>query len=117
MLPAPPPTFMPTCARRRKEFSKRNGGRNRKRCGARLRAIDVLSHSSQSTSHQPPMSWHGIHAHDAIVEKFRQALARGKLASSFLFVGPAGVGKRMFALKLAQSLLCETRPEELLDPC
>jgi DNA polymerase-3 subunit delta' len=63
------------------------------------------------------MSWHNIHAHDAIVDKFRQALARGKLASSFLFVGPAGVGKRMFALKLAQALLCATRPEELLDPC
>jgi DNA polymerase-3 subunit delta' len=34
-----------------------------------------------------------------------------------LFTGPAGVGKRTFALKLAQALLCQTRPEEALDPC
>lgn len=63
------------------------------------------------------MSWHGIHGHDEIVEQFRRALRRGRLASSFLFAGPAGVGKRTFALKLAQAMLCETRLEETLDPC
>jgi DNA polymerase-3 subunit delta' len=61
--------------------------------------------------------WHGIHGHDDVVEQFRRALARGRLASSFLFAGPAGVGKRTFALKLAQTMLCQTRPEEALDPC
>jgi DNA polymerase-3 subunit delta' len=34
-----------------------------------------------------------------------------------LFVGPEGVGKHTFARKLAQALLCETRPEIALDPC
>lgn len=63
------------------------------------------------------MSWQGIEGHDGQVEQFRRALARGRLASSFLFVGPEGVGKRMFALKLAQSLLCGERPDESLDPC
>ena len=63
------------------------------------------------------MSWHEIHGHDDVVEQFRRALARGRLASSFLFAGPAGVGKRTFALKLAQAMLCQTRPEEALDPC
>lgn len=63
------------------------------------------------------MSWHGIEGHDDVVERFRQALARGRLASTFLFVGPGGIGKRRFALKLAQALLCQTRPAELLDPC
>jgi DNA polymerase-3 subunit delta' len=63
------------------------------------------------------MTWHGILEHDAIVDQFRRALARGRLASTFLFVGPEGVGKRMFALKLAQSLLCERVPEAQLDPC
>ena len=61
--------------------------------------------------------WHGIHGHDDVVEQFRRALTRGRLASSFLFAGPAGVGKRTFALKLAQAMLCQTRPEEALDPC
>ena len=63
------------------------------------------------------MSWHGVCGHDGVVERFRRALARGRLASSFLFAGPEGIGKRTFALKLAQGLLCERRPEEALDPC
>jgi DNA polymerase-3 subunit delta' len=63
------------------------------------------------------MSWLGIHGHDDVVEQFRRALNRGRLASTFLFVGPEGIGKRTFALKLAQSLLCQTRPEKALDPC
>jgi DNA polymerase III subunit delta' len=63
------------------------------------------------------MSWHGIDGHDDVVEQFRRAIGRGRLASSFLFAGPPGVGKRTFALKLAQSMLCESRPERALDPC
>lgn len=63
------------------------------------------------------MAWHGILGHDAVVEDFRRALRRGRLASSFLFVGPIGIGKRQFALKLAQSLLCVALPEAALDPC
>jgi DNA polymerase-3 subunit delta' len=58
-----------------------------------------------------------MRGHDAIFAQFRQALARNRLASTFLFVGSPGVGKRLFALKLAQALLCERRPEQLLDPC
>jgi DNA polymerase-3 subunit delta' len=63
------------------------------------------------------MTWHGIHGHDDVAEQFRRALQRRRLASSFLFTGPPGIGKRSFALKLAQALLCSTRPEEALDPC
>lgn len=63
------------------------------------------------------MAWLGVLGHDDVVERFRRALSRGRLASSFLFVGPPGVGKRTFAFKLAQTFLCQTRPEKLLDPC
>lgn len=63
------------------------------------------------------MSWQGIEGHDDIVEQFRAILGRGRLASTYLFVGPEGVGKHTFALKLAQALLCQTRPAERLDPC
>ncbi len=63
------------------------------------------------------MSWHGILGHDDVVDKLRRAVARGRLATSFLFAGPEGIGKRSFALKLAQALLCRERPEEALDPC
>jgi DNA polymerase-3 subunit delta' len=63
------------------------------------------------------VSWQGIVGHDAIVEQFRRALSRGRLASTFLFVGPSGVGKRTFALRLAQALLCQERPAAELNPC
>ena len=36
---------------------------------------------------------------------------------AFLFVGPDGIGKRSFALRVAQALLCERVPETKLDPC
>lgn len=61
--------------------------------------------------------WQDIEGHDDVVEQFRRALRSGRLASTFLFVGLPGVGKRTFARKLAQTLLCETRPAEDLAPC
>jgi DNA polymerase-3 subunit delta' len=63
------------------------------------------------------MPFQNILGHDRIAEQFRRALARGRLASTFLFVGPPGVGKRAFALKLVQGLLCDTNPPEQLEPC
>ena len=63
------------------------------------------------------MSWHGVEGHDRVVDLFRRALGRRRLATSFLFAGPAGIGKRTMAIKLAQALLCRQRPEEALDPC
>ncbi|MEX2119283.1 MAG: DNA polymerase III subunit delta' [Pirellulales bacterium] len=63
------------------------------------------------------MAWQGIQGHDEVVEGFRRSLKHGRLASTFLFAGPEGVGKRTFAFKLAQTLLCQTQPAERLDPC
>lgn len=63
------------------------------------------------------MSWHGIDGHDRVVEQFRRAISRGRLASSFLFVGPEGIGKHAFAIRLAQALLCSASADENLDPC
>ncbi|QDU28015.1 DNA polymerase III subunit tau [Anatilimnocola aggregata] len=63
------------------------------------------------------MSWQGIRGQDEVVERFRTALAHHRLASTFLFVGPEGCGKRLLAHKLAQSFLCEVNPEEALNPC
>jgi DNA polymerase-3 subunit delta' len=61
--------------------------------------------------------WHGILGHDAVVERFRSSLRHGRMASSYLFLGPSGVGKRAFALKLAQALLCQSRDTAELEPC
>src|SRR3954469_24157173 len=63
------------------------------------------------------MSWQNLQGHDEVAEQFRRALTNDRLASTFLFVGPEGIGKRAFALKLAQTLLCETREPKQLEPC
>jgi DNA polymerase III subunit delta' len=61
--------------------------------------------------------WRGILGHDEVVERFRQTLAADRLASTYLFVGPSGIGKRRFATELARSLLCTAMPEAALEPC
>ncbi len=61
--------------------------------------------------------WHNIQGHDAVVEHFRATLAAGRLASTYLFVGPTGIGKYSFAIKLAQAMLCQNTDESALDPC
>jgi DNA polymerase-3 subunit delta' len=58
-----------------------------------------------------------LRGHAPVLDQFRRAIARGRLASTFLFVGPEGIGKRTFALQLAQGLLCERVPEAQLAPC
>ncbi|MCA9100709.1 MAG: DNA polymerase III subunit delta' [Planctomycetales bacterium] len=57
------------------------------------------------------MSWLGVEGHDAVAEQFARAMARGRLANSFVFCGEAGIGKRLFAERLAQSLLCLEPPD------
>ncbi len=63
------------------------------------------------------MAWQGISGHDGVVEHFRRAQQRGRLAGSFLFVGPPGIGKRLFAFALAKAYLCKGRASDALDPC
>ena len=52
-----------------------------------------------------------------MVTTLRRALAQGRFPHALLFVGPEGIGKHSFALRLAQALLCERIPEAELDPC
>ncbi|MCA9176130.1 MAG: hypothetical protein KDB14_16705 [Planctomycetales bacterium] len=63
------------------------------------------------------MSWEWMRGHERQVEMFRSAISRGHLASTFLFIGPPGVGKRSFALELAASLLCLRNGEAQLSSC
>src|SRR5438270_4636004 len=48
---------------------------------------------------------------------FEQAVRRNRLAHAYLFSGPRGVGKRLFAQELAKALLCEGRAETALEAC
>jgi DNA polymerase III subunit delta' len=63
------------------------------------------------------MSWGEIQGHDSVVEQFRRAMANNRLASTFLFIGPPGVGKRTFAMRLAKAFLCEGAKSDALEPC
>jgi DNA polymerase-3 subunit delta' len=60
------------------------------------------------------MEWANFLGHQRQRKWFSNAIANNKLASTFLLVGPNGVGKRTFAKLVAKSLLCtQTNPKEL----
>ncbi|WP_166820278.1 DNA polymerase III subunit delta' [Thalassoroseus pseudoceratinae] len=61
--------------------------------------------------------WNSVRGHQSQIDLFRRSLRRKRLASAYLFVGPDGVGKRLFAHKLAQCLLCARIPDEDLEAC
>ncbi len=64
------------------------------------------------------MSWKRVRGHEAQAEAFARAVRRGRLAHAYLFVGPPGIGKRLFAVELAKALLCEgPREESRLEAC
>lgn len=63
------------------------------------------------------MSWDQLRGHQELVTQFRTALQRQRLSSTFLFIGPPGIGKRQFALNLAKSLLCQRTTEPQFDFC
>lgn len=62
------------------------------------------------------MAWQGIEGHDEVAARFVAAFERGRIAGTYLFIGPEGVGKRGFALALAKALVC-LAPRPGLLPC
>jgi DNA polymerase-3 subunit delta' len=66
-----------------------------------------------------PMGWSQIRGHDPIRDKFVSAFRSGRLGQAYLFVGPDGVGKRLFATEIGKALLCESPPGPLVacDRC
>ena len=63
------------------------------------------------------MQWDSLLGHQQQKQWFQTALDSGRLASSFLFIGPEGIGKRTFATLLAKGLLCRNSPTQSLDAC
>jgi DNA polymerase-3 subunit delta' len=63
------------------------------------------------------MSCVSIRGHDRALDSLRAGARAGRFPHAFLFVGPEGIGKKTFALRLAQALLCEENDEALLEPC
>src|SRR4051812_25348165 len=63
------------------------------------------------------VSWQRIRGHDDLIESFDRVVRRNRLAHAYLFAGPPGVGKRLFANELAKALLCEAPPSGRLEAC
>ncbi len=62
------------------------------------------------------MSWQRVRGHDELVKSFADVVKRERLGHAYLFVGPSGVGKKLFANEFAKSLLCE-RAAGKFDAC
>lgn len=63
------------------------------------------------------MAWHSVLGHESVLEQFRSLVQQKRLAHAYLFVGPEGIGKRLFAVTLSQALLCENRQDDSFTPC
>jgi DNA polymerase-3 subunit delta' len=63
------------------------------------------------------VSWQRVRGREAQAEAFDRIVRRGRLGHAYLFAGPAGVGKRLFADELAKALLCEAPDRPRLEAC
>ena len=62
-----------------------------------------------------PQKFDDVVGQQAVTRTLRNALASGRLAQSFVFAGPRGVGKTTTARILARALSCVNGPTA--DPC
>lgn len=63
------------------------------------------------------MDWAKFIGHRRQQQWFANAIARNRLASTFLFVGPSGIGKRTFADLVAKTMLCTNNEPSAFQPC
>ena len=55
--------------------------------------------------------------HQEVLDRFAHWINQDRLASTYLFVGPDGIGKKVVATWLAKSLLCESTAANQLHAC
>ena len=51
----------------------------------------------------------GVTGHEPVKKLFAEVIRQNKLAHSYIFTGPDGIGKFIFAQELAKALLCENK--------
>lgn len=61
--------------------------------------------------------WSLLRGHDGPRLALARAIQAGRLTQGYVFAGPEGIGKQLFARGLAQSLLCTERLADRLEPC
>ena len=63
------------------------------------------------------MQWTDLIGHARQLQWFRTAALKQRMGSTFLMVGPEGIGKRTFARLVAKSLLCHHADPKALEAC
>ena len=63
------------------------------------------------------MIWDELFGHERQVLMFRRSVERGRLSHAYVLTGIDGIGKKRFALTLAQCLLCSQTDDHVLDAC
>ena len=63
------------------------------------------------------MSFNDIIGQDIAKEIIQKDIIKGRVASSYLFVGPSGVGKKLTAINLTKTLNCLKKMSEPCDDC
>ena len=63
------------------------------------------------------MSFDKIKGQDSVIDAFRNACRNDRLAGAYIFTGPEGVGKLLFAKELAKYLFCRNRNEDSCGEC
>lgn len=63
------------------------------------------------------MSYGVIKGHGQEIGRLRKALAEGRIAHAYLFLGPAGIGKRLVAVNVAKELNCLAEGARPCDAC
>jgi DNA polymerase-3 subunit delta' len=61
--------------------------------------------------------WDDLRGHRPQVDMFRRAVQRGRTAHAYLFLGPAGIGKRLVARRIAQAHFCGRCDDVALEAC
>src|SRR5713226_8347951 len=62
------------------------------------------------------VSFSRVRGHESLARSFADVVARDRLAHAYLFAGPPGIGKKLFARELAKAILCE-KSKDRVDGC
>jgi DNA polymerase-3 subunit delta' len=63
------------------------------------------------------MSFKDIKGHEQAIHALKEDLRQGRLAASYLFLGPEGIGKRKTAIAFAKAANCEKAELDSCDSC
>ncbi len=63
------------------------------------------------------MTLRSIIGHESVLKGLRSAVERDRVSHAYLFMGPAGIGKRRTALAFFQLLSCQSRTQSPIDAC